>query len=57
MALILINDVSIRFGGPRLLDGVTLRIENGERIGLLGRNGMGDVHAERVYPAWYLNIT
>lgn len=41
MALILINDVSIRFGGPRLLDGVTLQIEAGEKIGLLGRNGSG----------------
>src|SRR4030042_6118367 len=41
MALILINDLSIRFGGPWLLDGVTLQIEAGERIGLLGRNGSG----------------
>ncbi len=41
MALILINDLSISFGGPRLLDGVTLQIEAGERIGLLGRNGSG----------------
>ena len=41
MALILINDVSISFGEPRLLDGVTLQIEAGERIGLLGRNGSG----------------
>ena len=41
MALILINDVSMSFGGPRLLDGVTLQIEAGERIGLLGRNGSG----------------
>src|SRR3990172_6472189 len=41
MALILINDVSITFGGPLLLDGVTLQIEVGERIGLLGRNGSG----------------
>ncbi len=41
MALLLINDVSISFGEPRLLDGVTLQIEAGERIGLLGRNGSG----------------
>jgi ABC transport system ATP-binding/permease protein len=41
MALILINDVSIRFGGPPLLDAVTLSIEAGEKIGLLGRNGSG----------------
>ena len=41
MALILINDVSVSFGGPRLLDGMTLQIGAGERIGLLGRNGSG----------------
>jgi len=41
MGLLLINDVSLNFGGPPLLDGVTLQIEAGERIGLLGRNGSG----------------
>ncbi|WAC07379.1 MAG: ATP-binding cassette domain-containing protein [Thermodesulfobacteriota bacterium] len=41
MGLLLINDVSLSFGGPPLLDGVTLQIEAGERIGLLGRNGSG----------------
>jgi ATP-binding cassette subfamily F protein uup len=41
MGLIWINGVSVSFGGPRLLDGATLQIEAGERIGLLGRNGSG----------------
>jgi ATP-binding cassette subfamily F protein uup len=41
MGLIWINEVSVSFGGPRLLDGVALQIEAGERIGLLGRNGSG----------------
>jgi len=41
MGLIWINEVSVGFGGPRLLDGAALRIEEGERIGLLGRNGAG----------------
>jgi ATP-binding cassette subfamily F protein uup len=41
MGLILINEVSVSFGGPWLLDGATLQIEAGERIGLLGRNGSG----------------
>ncbi|MBA4416884.1 MAG: ABC transporter ATP-binding protein [Syntrophus sp. (in: bacteria)] len=41
MGLLWINDVSISFGRAQLLDGVTLQIEAGERIGLLGRNGSG----------------
>ena len=41
MALISLQDVSLGFGGPRLLDDVNLQIERGDRIGLLGRNGMG----------------
>ncbi len=41
MGLIWIHEVSVSFGGPRLLDTATLQIEAGERIGLLGRNGSG----------------
>jgi ATP-binding cassette subfamily F protein uup len=39
--LIRLNDLSIGFHGPPLLDGVTCQINSGERIGLLGRNGSG----------------
>ncbi|NLF67808.1 MAG: ATP-binding cassette domain-containing protein [Candidatus Anammoximicrobium sp.] len=41
MAMVTIQDLSIRFRGPPLLDGICCRIERGERIGLLGRNGAG----------------
>ena len=41
MALISIQDVSIGFRGPPLLDSVSCQIERGQRIGLLGRNGAG----------------
>src|SRR5512140_483201 len=41
MALISIQEVSIGFGGPRLLEDVNLQIERGEWVGLLGRNGVG----------------
>ena len=41
MALISLQDVSIGFGGPRLLEEIDLQIESGEWVGLLGRNGMG----------------
>src|SRR3954466_11489212 len=39
--LIRINEVTIRFLGPPLLDHVTCQIEPWQRIGLLGRNGSG----------------
>ena len=41
MALITIQDLTIGFRGPNLLDEVSCRIEAGQRIGLLGRNGAG----------------
>ena len=41
MPLLTLQDVHIRFVGPPLLEGVNLRIEPGERICLLGRNGVG----------------
>ena len=41
MALVSLQDVSISFGGPLVLDRVTLHIEQGERACLLGRNGEG----------------
>ncbi len=41
MALISMQEVSLGFGGPLLLEGINLQIERGEWVGLLGRNGMG----------------
>ena len=41
MALIGMRDVSVSFGGPPLLDGVNFFVEPGERVCLVGRNGMG----------------
>lgn len=41
MALISFQEVRIGFGGHPLLDNVSFQIERGERVGLLGRNGMG----------------
>jgi len=41
MALIGLQNVNLGFGGPLLLDDISLQIESGEWIGLLGRNGAG----------------
>ena len=41
MALVSLRDVSVSRGGPLLLDRANLQIERGERVCLLGRNGVG----------------
>ncbi len=41
MPQITIQDLTISYRGPRLLSEVSCRIDMGERIGLLGRNGCG----------------
>ena len=41
MPLITVDNVTIRFRGPPLLDEVSCVIEPGQKIGLLGRNGAG----------------
>lgn len=41
MAFLSLQDVSISFGGPPLLDKINLQVEKGERVCILGRNGEG----------------
>ena len=41
MALITLRNITLAFGGPPLFDGVSLQIEAGDRLCLLGRNGTG----------------
>jgi len=41
VSLVALRDIRIAFGGPPVLDGATLQIEEGDRICLLGRNGTG----------------
>ena len=41
MSLVVLEDLTIGYRGPPLLDAVHCRFEAGQRIGLLGRNGAG----------------
>ncbi len=48
MSLLTLHDLSLAFGHLPLLEGVELRIEPGERICLIGRNGTGKSSLLRV---------
>lgn len=48
MAQISLFDTSIRYGGEPLLDNVTLHIEHGDRVCLVGRNGEGKTTLMRI---------
>ena len=41
MAILSLNDISFSYSHPPLLQNINLRVEPGERIGLVGRNGAG----------------
>ncbi len=41
MPLITLQDISLSFGGPPILHDISLQIEAGERVCLVGRNGEG----------------
>lgn len=41
MAILSLQDVTISFGNPPLLDKIHLQVEKGERVCILGRNGEG----------------
>ena len=41
MPLVTVSNLSMHYGGPDLLRGVSLDIEPGAKIGLIGQNGTG----------------
>ena len=41
MSIIRLRNISVSFGGPAILENIRLSIDAGERVCLLGRNGMG----------------
>ncbi len=41
MAIISLQEITLAFGGPLLFDRLSLQLESGERVALLGRNGVG----------------
>src|ERR1700712_4681680 len=41
MSLLSLHNIELAFGHVALLDRISLHVERGERIGLIGRNGAG----------------
>lgn len=48
MSLISIKEISLAFGGPLIFDALSLQLEPGERVALIGRNGVGKTTLMRV---------
>jgi len=48
MALLQIRNVTLRYGGEPILDGVDFQIDPGERVCLIGRNGAGKTSLMRI---------
>jgi len=48
MALISLQEISLAFNGPLIFDCLSLQLEPGERIALLGRNGAGKTTLIRI---------
>ena len=48
MPIVTLENLTIGFRGPPLLDNVSCRIDAGQRIGLLGRNGAGKTTLMRI---------
>src|SRR5260370_10051901 len=42
------NDLALAYGGQRLLESVTLTLGEGEKVGLVGRNGCGKTSLLRI---------
>jgi len=41
MALLALEDVHVNYGLSRIIHGVSLQVERGELVSLVGRNGVG----------------
>jgi branched-chain amino acid transport system ATP-binding protein len=53
MALLAVNEVTLRFGGIVALDGVSFEVERGQISGLIGPNGAGKTTAFNVITRLY----
>lgn len=49
MALLEVKDLTAAYGGIQALRGVSLKVEEGQIVAVLGANGARKIHAAQVY--------
>jgi methyl coenzyme M reductase system subunit A2 len=50
--LVEVKDLTVRYNGKKVLDGVNLNVEEGETIGIIGRSGCGKTVLLNVLRDW-----
>src|SRR6266550_891631 len=48
MSLLVVNNIEKSFGADAILEGVSFRLERGQKLGLVGRNGTGKTTLLRI---------
>mgnify|MGYP003323950221 CR=1 FL=1 len=56
MSLIQLENVSKSYGKQQVLADVSLKINDGDRLGLVGRNGSGKRHLLMLLPVTFLTL-
>ena len=55
--MLTVTDVELRVGARLLMDEVNFRVDKGDKVGLVGRNGAGKTTMTKVLAVSYTHLT
>ena len=56
MALLQVENLSVQFGGLKALNDVSLQVDTGDFVGLIGPNGAGRRPCSMPLRVWYMPV-